>query len=261
MNDDKQPVPPDELHAYVDGQLPHSRNVQVETWLSDNPDAANEVAEWRRQADQIRALFAPAPPQATGRDPSPAAQMLASRRGSITLSRGLAAIAAMLLLAVGATAGAIGLDFMRGSRPAVSAFDTLPGSSRTNYLVYSGEVRHPVEVGADEEAHLVAWLGKRLGSTLAAPDLSAQGYQLIGGRLVPFDGAPGALLMYEDQAGERLTLLAGRNPENTQTGFHFAADGDVRTFYWIDGPVGYALSGRVDRAKLEAVARSVYAQL
>src|SRR6202008_1834129 len=53
--------------------------------------------------------------------------------------------------------------------------------------VYSPEVRHPVEVGADKEQHLVAWLSKRLGAQLRAPKLEALGYSLVGGRLLPGD--------------------------------------------------------------------------
>lgn len=37
------------------------------------------------------------------------------------------------------------------------------------YAVYSPEKRHPVEVGADQEQHLVNWLSKRLGAILKAP--------------------------------------------------------------------------------------------
>ena len=53
------------------------------------------------------------------------------------------------------------------------------------HVVYSPEVRHPVEVGADQEAHLVAWLSKRLGTPLKVPHLGGLGYSLVGGRLLP----------------------------------------------------------------------------
>src|SRR5258706_5544800 len=46
------------------------------------------------------------------------------------------------------------------------------------HATYSPEVRHPVEVGADQEAHLVAWLSKRLGAPLRGPPLESVGYRL-----------------------------------------------------------------------------------
>src|SRR5262249_1242761 len=70
---------------------------------------------------------------------------------------------------------------------------------------FSVETRHPVEVGAGEEAHLVQWLSKRLGHRLIAPNLTALGFQLMGGRLLPADNGPAALFMYENGKGIRLS--------------------------------------------------------
>ena len=74
------------------------------------------------------------------------------------------------------------------------------------HVVYSPEVRHPVEVGADQEAHLVAWLSKRLGASLKVPQLQPIGYQLVGGRLLPGNQGPVAQFMFQDGNGRRLTL-------------------------------------------------------
>ena len=48
----------DELHAYVDGQLPPARRAAVEAWLAANPARADEVRAWKRDADRLRALMA-----------------------------------------------------------------------------------------------------------------------------------------------------------------------------------------------------------
>ncbi len=61
-------------------------------------------------------------------------------------------------------------------------------------------------------------------SDLKVPDLQALGFQLVGGRLLPVDGRPGAMFMYEDQGGERLTVLRrAATPDNRTTSFRFAA--------------------------------------
>jgi len=132
-------------------------------------------------------------------------------------------------------------------------------------VAYVPEVRHPVEVTAAEEKHLVAWLSKRLDAPLRAPSLAAHGYQLLGGRLLPptsnRDPAPLALLMYENAQGKRLSLLVKREANNAETSFRFSEDQGARVFYWIDGPFGYALAGDIDREELQKIARGVYQQL
>jgi anti-sigma factor RsiW len=129
-------------------------------------------------------------------------------------------------------------------------------------VVYSPEVRHPVEVGADQETHLVNWLSKRLGAQLKVPHLGSIGYTLVGGRLLPGERGPVAQFMYQDGKGQRLTLYVRTNPDDTrETAFRFAQENKVGVFYWLDHKLGYALSGEVEKAELLRVATAVYRQL
>lgn len=137
------------------------------------------------------------------------------------------------------------------------------------HAVYSPEVRHPVEVGADQEQHLVTWLSKRLGAPLRAPKLEDIGYSLVGGRLLPGDGAaagmpaPVAQFMYQSKQGTRLTLYVRTDVlGNRETAFRYAAEGNVSVFYWIDRKLGYALSSAdISKDDLLKVANAVYQQL
>lgn len=131
------------------------------------------------------------------------------------------------------------------------------------HAVYASEVRHPVEVDASQQDHLVKWLSKRLGHELKAPVLSGEGFDLLGGRLLPGpDGGPVAQFMYQDSSGKRLTLyVSRRNRAEAVTAFRFARDGPVSVFYWIDRDCGYALSGEIDKAALARIATAVYRQL
>lgn len=68
--------------------------------------------------------------------------------------------------------------------------------------------------------------------------------------------------MYQDSAGQRITLYLGALPSATsETGFQFADDGPVPGFYWTDAGFGYALSGQLSRAQLLELATAVYPQL
>ncbi len=135
------------------------------------------------------------------------------------------------------------------------------------YAVYQPEKRHPVEVLASEQEHLVQWLSKRLGRPLKIPDLEPQGFALVGGRLLPGDSGARAQFMFQNTGGQRITLYLGAleqavGPAALQaTQFRFEADGPVPSFYWAEQGFGYALSGPVDRPTLMALARSVYGQL
>lgn len=138
----------------------------------------------------------------------------------------------------------------------------LPRQAAIAHAVYAPEVKHPVEVGADQQQHLVAWLSKRLGKPLRPPQLAGQGYELVGGRLLPGDSGPVAQFMYSDASGQRLTLYVSPGREgNRDTGFRFAQEGEVGVFYWIDGSFGYALSATVGKGELSQIAHAVYEQL
>lgn len=135
------------------------------------------------------------------------------------------------------------------------------------HAVYAPEKRHPVEVAAAEQQHLVQWLSRRLDRPLKVPDLSAEGYTLVGGRLLPGDAGARAQFMFEDSAGQRITLYLGALADAAavapagESAFRFAAEGPVPSFYWVEGGFGYALAGKLPRESLLRLATVVYRQL
>ena len=127
------------------------------------------------------------------------------------------------------------------------------------YAVYAPEVAHPVEVSANQEAHLVAWLSKRLGAPVKIPSLVSLGYDLIGGRLLATEYGPGALFMYEEASGERIVLyLCENESKRLSTSFRFDKHENISVFYWFDGPFSFALAGEMDRSRLLRLAEIVY---
>ena len=169
---------------------------------------------------------------------------------------------AALLVAVGIGIG-LSIPMLRTPAPNAAAFAMpLPIRAARAHLVYSPEVRHPVEVEAKEQEHLVKWLSKRLDLPLKVPVLSTEGFELLGGRLLPGTDGPVAQFMYQDATGKRLTLYVTRPHKGDEvTAFRFAQEGRVSVFYWIDRDCGYALSGELDKPQLARVAASVYRQL
>jgi anti-sigma factor RsiW len=184
--------------------------------------------------------------------------------------RGAAMAAGWLALGVG-VGGLAGWQ-LHAMRPVVPPQSEVPGfvkRAAVAHAVYSPEIRHPVEVGADQEAHLVAWLSKRLGAPLRAPHLEDVGYTLVGGRLLPGESgvagaaAPVAQFMYQCKQGTRITLYVRTDAAgNRETAFRYAAEGSVKVFYWIDRKLGYAISSAdITKDDLFKVADAVYKQL
>lgn len=170
------------------------------------------------------------------------------------------------LVAAGLVVGAMSGWFLHPTqRPVAAQSDTPQFVKRAAvaHATYSPEVRHPVEVGADQEAHLVAWLSKRLGTPVKAPKLESVGYSLVGGRLLPGENGPVAHFMYQCKQGTRVTLYVRTDATNNrETAFRYQTEGNVRVFYWIDRKFGYALSSAdIPKENLLKVADSVYRQL
>ena len=170
---------------------------------------------------------------------------------------------AAAVFALGLALGLAAYPLVFPQRTAVAANSMgLPMRAARAHAIYVSEVRHPVEVEASQEQHLVAWLSKRLGVNLRVPVLAEEGFSLLGGRLLPGPEGPVAQFMYQDATGKRLTLYVTRPGRvETPTSFRFAQEGGVSVFYWIDRDCGYALSADIDRTSLAKVANAVYRQL
>src|SRR3954463_14561157 len=57
MTDKNIPVTEDELHAYIDNELPAERRGDVEAWLAAHADDAERVHSWRAMADMLHARY------------------------------------------------------------------------------------------------------------------------------------------------------------------------------------------------------------
>jgi anti-sigma factor RsiW len=251
-------VSDDELHALVDGQLAADRIDDALAWLRAHPDDAIRVAQWQAQRAQLRRLHRSTDP---GTTPDAMVRLVRRRRPAWRQ-----AAAALLLVAAGIAGGRLWpVDAPAPQdRQADADAPRFVRDAAIAHAVYAPEKRHPVEVTADDEAHLVQWLGRRLNAPLRAPVLQAHGFRLLGGRLLPGPGTPRAQFMYEDAAGRRTTLyVTVFDPAQApvETAFRAARDGTVASFYWVEGRFGYALSGDLPPSEVMALARVVHAQL
>ena len=261
------PVSDEQLHALADGRLPPQQAQALHAQL--DADSAARVEQWRHQRQLLRALHA-----AQDTTPMPGEMQAAARQLQALHQRQRqwwrwGGMAAGWLLAFGLgwlvhgqqTSPAMPSN---GATLAAATPARFAHQAAVAHAVYQPEQRHPVEVDAAQQAHLLQWLSKRLGRPLKLPELSGLGYELVGGRLLPGDSGARAQFMYQDAAGERITLYLGALDEPAargETAFRFSSDGPVPSFYWVDQGFGYALSGALPRNRLLQLATAVHQQL
>lgn len=266
---DTRPAPTaiseEELHTLLDDQLDAPEREALQARLARDPVARATLQAWQQQRDALRGLHA----RVLEETVPPALLAAATRAGrahaDVRRWWRWGGMAASLMLAFG-----LGWWVHGQSHPASMLASAPPARDFIHqaawaHAVYTPEVRHPVEVGSAQEEHLVQWLSKRLGRPLKLPQLQAQGYELVGGRLLPGSDGARAQFMYQNAQGARVTLYLGTTPEAVGTGqgteFRYSSEGPVPGFYWVDDGFAYALSGALTRAELLLLARQVHQQL
>ena len=155
MIDRDQIVSEDELHAYVDGELPADRRGAV-GGLARDPSGRRGP---RRRLAQAGRAYSPALRRASPSEVPPkrlqVERLTRSRRGMMA-----AAVAAVFVAFI--AGGAAGW-FAHGVQAAASSDLTrFTADALEAYRLYTVEVRHPVEVPGDQRPHLVD--GYRSGS-------------------------------------------------------------------------------------------------
>lgn len=249
------PIGEDDLQAFVDQRLEGPRLAAVQAYIDARPELAERIATERRQRALLRDRLA-----GVAAEPIPArlrvANLQASRHARWT-TRIRRAAAAISIFVAGAAGGWWANHLQQDSASTQTATTGVAQGATAAYRTFVVEVAHPVEVGANQEAHLLQWLSKRLGRQLTAPDLTPFGYRLIGGRLLPGGVGAAAQLMYEDTGGKRLTLYV-RATDGTETAFRFQQDGDAATFAWIDQGFGFAVTAMASRDELLPIAEAIY---
>ncbi|WP_035196968.1 anti-sigma factor family protein [Acidovorax radicis] len=279
---------PTAWHALVDGQLPPAEAEALRQQLQGDGSALDAITHWQTQRTRLHALH-----QDLLHEPVPDG-LLATALRAVGRKEQQAqwwrwgGMAASVLVAF--VLGWAGRSEWSRHGPGRSQADTstqvatapvqrFAQQAAVAHAVYQPEVRHPVEVTAAQQEHLVQWLSKRLGRPLKLPVLAAEGYELVGGRLLPGDTGARAQFMYQNSQGDRITLYLGAiatlpapqsgtsvatptaPPNREEIAFQFTSDGPVPGFYWAEQGFGYSLSGQLSRQTLLTLAATVHRQL
>ncbi len=264
-------APPDfsdtDLSAWLDGELAAERGEALEAALRDDPERAARARLWAADRDALRARLDP-----TLGEPLPTRLVHTVWHHRADPAWARAAVGAGLLVA-GAVLGAAGMWQWQGQRvssalaAAQNASAGLPAGwvqrAALAHSVYVAEPRHPIEVKAQEE-HLARWLTRRIDVPVKLFDLRAEGFELMGGRLLPDATGKSAQLMYESvdatQPKQRVTVYLRKPDAAAPTAFSYRQQGALGQFYWVEAGAGYALVGALPKERLLALAQAIYQQ-
>jgi anti-sigma factor RsiW len=93
------------------------------------------------------------------------------------------------------------------------------------------------------------------------PELSAIGYEFMGGRLLPSGHGVAGQFMYQNASGNRVTLYFKPAGVQRDSAFRFIAAEGISVWYWNDGKLAYAVASELPREQLRAICNEVYSKL
>ena len=263
-------VTDEQLSAWVDGELEAAERDQVQAWLQAHPEDMARVQAWAADREVLGRMFG-----SVLLEPAPEAlKATVWRREARTPPRwAMAAMAAGLVVAGALLGGGAVWQWQQQRQLEMAAQlrqQLAPGTAQGwvqravfAHSVYVAEPRHAVEVKAQEE-HLSRWLTRRIDIPVKLFDLQAQGFELVGGRLLPDGPGKSAQLMYQDAPvtgpPRRVTVYLRKPDKGTDAAFRYEQQGKLGLFYWVEEGAGYALVGELPKETLLALAQAIYKQ-
>jgi anti-sigma factor RsiW len=257
-------VSEEELHAYIDGELPAARVKVITRALALDPGEAARVAAFRRDRDRLAAAFAPlaaAPlpdawlrrieaavaPQGDSdnvvtmrsRQPAQSTPM----RTFLTRPARAWAIAACLALMLGAGYFAVPRGDTILAEAEAARHGTLPASAH-----FAGSALPSPETQR-------TLLSAATGLKINPPDLRRLGWSLVS--LDTYRGA--GALHYRNAQGQALSVYVRRSGGRPR--FDILKLGTTRICVWQDEVVGAVMMGDMSAGQMMRVAGAAYADL
>ena len=245
------------LSAWVDGELDAAAREQVQAWLHHHPQDAARVRDWSADRAALAAMFGPVLDEAV---PEALFATALGRSSAGRSPRWAMAAAAAGLLLTGALFGGGGVWQWQQQQQVAQetrlraqlAAGTAQGwvqRAAFAHSVYVGEPRHAVEVKANEE-HLSRWLTRRIDIPVKLFDLHEQGFELVGGRLLPDGPGKSAQLLYQDAQQRRVTVYLRKPEQGTDAAFRYEQQGKLGMFYWVEeGALSWGSSAGTSRPR------------
>ena len=245
-----QPIGEEELHAFIDGELPADRAAVVAAALEADRSMAARVAAFAADKAALAATFRPIAQQ-----PVPlswivlieraAAATPTARRRVPPWGRWVVGLAACLVLLLG------GVAFLEQRGPPEGSILVQAEAARQERTLALVRLTGPA---LDDVPSRDAQLTHAVGLMLRAPDLSRLGWTLA--EIDIYEKA--AALRY--RAGDR-TLTLFIRPSTGAPRFDLFEEGAVRVCLWQDEVVGAVMMGEMSAGQMMRVAGAAYVAL
>ncbi len=250
-----------DFHAYIDGELDSETLREVEAWLEAHPEDMTLVENWEIQGDILKQHFDPVLNEPISNQ---LVAELKNRSAKKQIRQWSMMAASLLIFLVGGAVGwsiseyGSGLPVRNPVEVSSNKWPALAVQAISAHAVFVPDRGRPVEVRSKQEGESLRWISKRFGRKLLTPDLTALGWTIIGGRVLPLEGKAGAQFMYQNADGRRLTVFLGENPDNKEVDYRFWRKGDIGCYYWYEPEIGVAVAAEGDRDEIRKISETVY---
>jgi anti-sigma factor RsiW len=249
-------IPPptdEELQAFIDGEAPADRALEIDAVVAADPELAARVAAFRADTQLIGRVFG-----AKREQPLPAdwLRTIAEYRRPALAARptrryrmAAAALAAGLVMLAGG-----GLTYRALIQPSDDPIIAEALSARRDETLPRQDIAAAalIEPKARDRA-----LAQALDANLKAPDLGRMGYGLTSIRIYATGKGKAAELSYRDATGRLFTLYV-RRPSGPPR-VDLINQGGLRICIWQDDVMGTVMLGQMSAAEMARLASLAYA--
>jgi anti-sigma factor RsiW len=236
------------MQAALDGELDAAGQMAFERSLADDLMLAKEYERLTTLRLALRTKIAPQPAPAALRARLNATSSPASANSNTPSFRRAAALAAAIVVgvAIGSSGTYLGL---RENAPNV--VDALVAGHRRALLAET-----PVDLASNDRHNVRPWFDARIALSPPAPDLTARGFPLVGGRIDIINGTPAPTLVY--RLREHLVSVTALPVARTAKAG--AAIGGYRMVAWGGADFAFYAVSDADLPELENFAEAFRAE-
>jgi anti-sigma factor RsiW len=240
------PVAEEELHAYIDGELPEARRADVEAYLIKHPGEARRLDAYRADGETIARIFSRG--DSVSRVTRPASARSLRFFAAVSWRQ---AAAAVLILAVGTISGWFARD-----RVTDTDMEQLGREAVAAHLILNSPGVEPLATSSLDD--LSRMISDALGVQKRMQDPSSSGFSIVGAQLVPQAKGRAVQLVFKGPNDETITFYFEGRPGAKETPWWRIPGNDLNTFVWQDDDVGCAVTSTLEPKKLRDVGRRIY---
>ena len=235
------------LHAFLDNELDHEANTEVELWLKQNPEYIKELSIWQSQKDKLKEVYDP-----IAKEKIPKAIQTALNRSTPNAKKfsWKTLAASLIFLTLGTMLG-----FYINQSPLKKKWPKFAYAAISSHIVFAQDLTRPVEFAEPQKNYLLAWIKYRTGKQITPPELSTTGFKLLGGRVLAYANKPAALFMYENVQGKRVTLFVAQNYISQNRPPTFWSNDKINCYYWYKDNLNFAITSDISQEKLQEITK------